>query len=103
MASAMCVLVVLAAGPFAILHRLLSDILASFHWSLAYIVGELSPWVLLLAGVAFLVPVAASAGAHPESRLYPRARRAYFVWGIVLYLLGVMLTLEVLNLWSYSR
>jgi hypothetical protein len=94
---------VIAILPFAIWHHVLADIIASFHWSFGYLVGELSPWFFLLAGVAFMVPVAASAGRDPESRLYPRARRAYFAWGTVLYLLGLLLTVQVAQLWKYAH
>jgi len=95
--------IVVAIAPFAVYHQVLSDILVSFHWSFGYLVGELSPWFLLLAGTAFMVPVAASAGRDPESRLYPRARRAYFAWGTVLYLLGLALTVQVAQLWSFAH
>ena len=40
-------------------------------------------------GLAFLLPVALSAGRHPDSRLYPRSRNAYMGWGVSLYLLGL--------------
>ena len=92
-----------AVAPFAIWHHVLSDILGSFHWSFSYLVGELSPWFLLLTGVAFMIPVAISAGRNPESRLYPRARRAYIAWGTVAYLLGLLLTLQVAEVWRYSH
>ena len=52
--------------------------------------------------MGFLLPVALSAGLHPESRLYPRRRSVYFIWGVVLYLLGIVLVLEVYNLWRYG-
>jgi hypothetical protein len=89
--------------PIALWHRVLSDVVNSFHWSLGYAVGELSPWFLLLAGVVFLVPVAVSAGRTPESRLYPRARRAYVGWGSVLYLLGLGLTVQLVEVWNYAH
>ncbi len=82
---------------------MVGDILTSFHWSFGYVFGELSPWFLLIAGVLFLVPVAVSAGRHPESRLYPRARRAYIVWGTVVYLLGLALAVQVDALWHYAH
>jgi hypothetical protein len=88
--------------PIALWHRVLGDIVASFNWSFSYI-AELSPWFLLLAGVAFLVPVAISAGSNPESRLYPRARRAYIGWGSVLYLLGFALMLQMFEVWSFAH
>jgi hypothetical protein len=96
-------LVVLVIAPLALWHRVLGSILGSFHWSLTYLVGELSPWVLLVAGVGFLVPVAVSTGRSPESRLYPRARRAYIAWGTVVYLLGLILAVEVAEVWHYAH
>jgi len=92
-----------AAGPFVAWHRALADILASFHWSFGYLVGELSPWCLLVIGVAFMIPVAISAGRNPESRLYPRARRAYIAWGTCVYLLGLGLAVQVSELWRYTH
>ena len=95
-------LIVLGVLPFVIWHRVLGDILSSFHWSLGYVAGELGPWFLLLAGIAFLIPVAVSVGLHPEHRFYPRARRAYAGWGIVLYLLAVILLVQVSVIWKYT-
>lgn len=96
-------LVLLAIGPVALWHKVLSDILASFNLSFTYFVAELSPWLLLAVGLAFLVPVAASAGRDPESKLYPRARRAYIAWGTVVYLLGLILAIQVGEVWHYSH
>jgi hypothetical protein len=102
-ASALGVVAVLALVPLALWYRVLSDVLASFQWSVSYVGAELGPFLLLLGGVVFLLPVAISAGLHPESRLYPRARRSYFVWGVVLYLLGAMLAVELFDVWSYTH
>ena len=96
-------LIVGAALPFALWHRVLTDELAAFHFTLSYLASELGPWCLVIGGLLFLVPVAASAGLHPESRAYPRARRAYATWGIVLYLLGLILLVEVAQLWRLSH
>lgn len=96
-------LVVLSAAPVALWHRALADILSSFHWNLGYAATELTPWGLMLAGVAFMVPVAVSAGRNSESRLYPRRRRSYFVWGVVLYMLGAVMAVEVVDVWHYTR
>jgi len=41
------------------------------------------------------VPVVLSIGRRPESRLYPRSRQAYAAWGVVLYLLGMLLASQV--------
>jgi hypothetical protein len=101
-ARAFAQLLALAVAPGLIWHRVIGDILASFRWSPVYILGELGPWILLLVGIAFLVPVAVSEGRSPESRLYPRARRAYIAWGTVVYVLGVILAIEVTEVWHYT-
>jgi hypothetical protein len=54
-----------------------------------------APWVLLAAGLTFLLPVAWSAGMNPDSRWFPRARAAYAGWGVTLYLLGFLLAWQV--------
>jgi hypothetical protein len=92
-----------AVAPLALWHRVLASILQSFNWSFTYIVSELSPWLLLAAGLAFLVPVAASTGLSPDSRLYPRARRTYVAWGTTVYLLGLILAVEVATVWRYQH
>jgi hypothetical protein len=102
-AGALGTVLLLVVVPLALWHNVLHDVLASFHWSVSYAAAELGPWLLLLAGVLFLVPVAASAGLHPESRLYPRGRRALFVWGVVLYLLGTLLAAQLFEVWGYTR
>jgi hypothetical protein len=102
-AGAVGALLLLMAIPLALWHRVLHDVLVSFHWSVSYAAAELGPWLLLLAGIAFLIPVAVSSGLHPESRLYPRGRRSYFVWGIVLYLLGAVLAAQLFEVWGYAH
>jgi hypothetical protein len=102
-ASALAWLAALVTVPVLVWHRMLGDVLGQFRFSLRYLVAELSPWLLLLAGLAFLVPVALSSGRDPESRLYPRARRVYFAWGITLYLLGTALAIQVADIWSYAH
>jgi hypothetical protein len=88
--------------PLALWHRPLSDTLASFRWNLDYLASELCPWLLLVTGIAFMLPVAISVGGNPESRLYPRARRTYAAWGTVIYLLGILLVVEVAAVWRLS-
>jgi len=102
-AGALSALLLLAAWPLALWHQVLRDVIASFHWSLSYTAAELGPWLLLLAGILFLIPVAVSSGLHPESRLYPRGRRSYFVWGVVLYLLGTLLAAQLFEVWGYAH
>jgi hypothetical protein len=100
---ALAMLALLTVVPLALWRRVLRDELASFHWSLGYAATELGPWLLLLAGIGFLLPVAVSAGVHRESRLYPRARGSYFIWGVVLYLLGIVLAVQAFDVWNYAH
>ena len=94
-------LAALIAAPLVIWHEMLGAVLASFQLSFTYLCTELGPWLLFIAAIAFLIPVALSDGRTHESRLYPRARRAYIAWGTVLYLLGLILAVEVADIWSY--
>jgi hypothetical protein len=102
-AGALGALLLLIGLPLALWHQVLHDVLASFRWSVPYAATDLGPWLLLLVGVLFLVPVAISSGLHPESRLYPRGRRSYFVWGVVLYLLGALLAAQLFEVWGYTH
>ena len=101
--GALAALLLLTAGPLALWHGVLHDVLVSFHWNISYAAAELGPWLLLLAGIAFLIPVAVSSGLDPESRLYPRGRRSYFVWGVVLYLMGALLAAQLFEVWGYAH
>jgi hypothetical protein len=94
-------LAALVAAPLIIWHQMLGAVLGSFRLSVTYVCTELSPWLLFIVALAFLIPVAFSEGRTQESRLYPRARRAYIAWGTVLYLLGCILAVEVADIWSY--
>ena len=83
-----------AALPVALFHRVVEVLAAQPKLDLHYLTGW-APWVLLGAGLLFLLPVAWSAGMNPESRWFPRARAAYAGWGITLYLLGFLLAWQV--------
>jgi hypothetical protein len=101
--SALAVVVGLAAAPLILWHGVFGEILGSFSWTLPYLAADLGPWLLLATGVGCLIPVALSARGNPESRFYPRGRRAYFIWGVVLYLLGIVLVVELYDLWMYGQ
>lgn len=101
--SAFVTLLVLAAAPVALFHQALAAELDAFRWSVGYAITELGPWLLLMGGLGFMLPVAISAGLDPESRMYPRSRRELFVWGVVLYLLGAVLATESFDVWSYAH
>jgi hypothetical protein len=90
---------VAAVAPALLFHRVIADIAHEFRLDLRYLV-EWAPWVLLVLGLAFLLPVAYSAGLDPDSRYFPRFRRAYAGWGITLYLLGIGLATQVAQLYS---
>lgn len=87
-----------ASLPWVLFSRVIGDIVSEFRWDVKYLIAEWSPWALIALGIACFVPVAVSAGRDPDSRLYPRARAAYFGWGITLYVLGVALASQVAQL-----
>jgi hypothetical protein len=91
-------LVAAASLPWLLFSRVIGDIASQFRWDVRYLVSEWSPWVLIAVGVVFFIPVALSIGRDPESRFYPRARAAYFGWGVSLYVLGVALGSQVAQL-----
>jgi hypothetical protein len=80
-------------------HRVILDIAHEFRLDATYFV-EWAPWVLLVLGLAFLLPVAYSSGLDPDSRWFPRFRRAYAGWGITFYLLGIALATQVAQLYA---
>jgi hypothetical protein len=86
--------VLAVALPIVLWGPAIADIASAFKLEPGYFSGWV-PWVLIAAGLAFLVPVAWSAGRSPDSRWYPRARNAYAGWGISLYLLGCALATQV--------
>ena len=102
-APAMSAVAAFAALPVILWHSVLVDIIGSFSINPSYLVVDLGPWLLLGAGVAFMIPVAFSVGLAFDDRFYPQRRRAYFIWGIVLYLLGLVLVAELYNLWKYGQ
>ena len=93
---------VAVALPVLVFHDVVLYIASEFRLDLRYLVAEWSPWLLLGTGIAFLAPVAWSAGHDSESRWYPRARNAYAGWGITLYLLGLALAAQVSQLAALS-
>ena len=86
--------VVAALSPVFLFRHVVEMLAEQPRLELHYLTGW-TPWALLAAGLAFLLPVAYSAGMDPESRFFPRARGAYAGWGITLYLLGFLLAWQV--------
>ncbi|MBA2256077.1 MAG: hypothetical protein H0W05_02595 [Thermoleophilaceae bacterium] len=84
-----------AALPVVLWHRAIEIIATDFRLELEYLVTGWTAYALIAAGLLFSVPVVLSIGRRPESRLYPRSRQAYAAWGVVLYLLGMVLASQV--------
>jgi hypothetical protein len=89
-----CGFAVAAISPVALFHDVVAVLAAQPKLDAQYVSGW-APWLLLGCGLAFLLPVAWSAGMNPESRWFPRARAAYAGWGVTLYLLGFLLAWQV--------
>lgn len=89
-----CGFVLALALPIVLFHRVVQSVAAAFHFDLNYLTAWV-PWLLMLLGLVFSLPVAFSAGRDPASRWYPRSRNAYLGWGVTLYLLGFGLATQV--------
>jgi hypothetical protein len=83
-----------AISPIALFYDVVAVLAEQPKLDVQYVTGWV-PWLLLAGGLAFLLPVAWSAGMNPESRWFPRARGAYAGWGVTLYLLGFLLAWQV--------
>ena len=98
--SAILAYLAAAALPVVLWHDVIAGTAAEFRFDVKYLLSEWLAWGLIAAGLAFYVPVALSAGVHPDSRWYPRSRNAYAGWGITLYLLGLALATQVSQLYA---
>ena len=79
------------ATPVALWGHVIVAMGHDFQLEPGYLVTGWSGYGLIALGLLLLVPVVVSAGLHPDSRLYPRSRNAFFGWGSSLYLLGTAL------------
>jgi hypothetical protein len=84
-----------ATLPAVLWHRAFSLIASDFRLELGYLVTGWAGYGLIGLGLLFMAPVVISIGRRPDSRFYPRARKAYAAWGVCLYLLGVVLASQV--------
>jgi hypothetical protein len=66
-----------------------------FRLEADYLVTGWTAYALIAAGLIFFIPVLISVGRSPESRIYPRTRRACMGWGASLYTLGLLLASQV--------
>lgn len=87
---------VLAAGlPALVWHDLATMIAADFRWEAQYLLTGWIGYGLIAAGLLLFIPVLASIGRTPESRLYPRGRGALAGWATTLYLLGIAIAIQI--------
>jgi hypothetical protein len=84
-----------AALPVALWHRAIAVVASDFRLDLGYLVTGWLGYGLIAAGLLLVLPVALSAGRHPDSRLYPRSRNVFMGWGTSLYLLGLAVAAQV--------
>lgn len=85
------------AAPFVVFRGLLQDAVESdFRWELAYLVSGWAPFVLMMIGTLWFLPVVVSMYRTGYSRLYlrPVTRHACEAWGIVMYFLGFCLAVQ---------
>jgi hypothetical protein len=90
---------VFAAWPFAVFHRVVADAASQFRLEFTYLVSGWTAWTLIALGALCFVPVALSIGRDEYSRwfLKPAIRRAYEAWGVSLYVLGVLLAVQTVQ------
>jgi hypothetical protein len=84
-----------AALPLVLWHRAIDLVATDFRLDAGYLITGWTGYGLIALGLLLMLPVAMSSGLRPESRLYPRSRKAYFGWGVSLYLLGALLAGQV--------
>ena len=87
-------------GPLVVWRKAIRAVSTDFTWDLDYLVMGWTGYVLIAAGLLFMLPVVISIGHRPDSRLYPRSRNAYAGWGISLYLLGCGISVQVAQIAS---
>jgi hypothetical protein len=91
--TALMALAVFSAAPFLVFQQTVQDAATDFRVEFNYLVTGWAPWFLIVVGMLCFVPVVVSMGRSAFSRwsLPPGIRHAYEVWGVTLYLLGILL------------
>jgi hypothetical protein len=97
--AATVALAVFAVAPFALFHRTIFDAASQFRLDFVYLLSGWTAWVLIALGALCFVPVALSIGRDEYSRWYvkPAIRRAYEAWGLSLYVLGILLAVQTVQ------
>jgi hypothetical protein len=83
------------ALPFVLWHNVMADIASQARVDLRYAVMECSPWVLMGLGLACFAYVWVLDRRDRDRRFYRQPTRAWFAWGVTLYLLGFGLATQV--------
>jgi hypothetical protein len=84
-----------SALPFVLWHRVMADIASEARVDLRYVLMECSPWVLMGLGLACFAYVWVLDRRDRDRRFYGQPTRAWFAWGVTLYLLGFGLATQV--------
>ena len=95
--GAVAALALLSAGPLVVFEQTARDAVTSeFRLELNYLVTGWAPWAMIALGLLCFVPVVVSIGRSAFSRwsLSPAVRRAWEIWGVTLYLLGLLLLVQ---------
>jgi hypothetical protein len=87
--------VVACALPFVLWHTVMADIASQARVDLRYLLMECSPWLLMGLGIACFAYVFVLDRRDRDRRFYGEPTRAWFAWGITLYLLGFGLATQV--------
>jgi hypothetical protein len=83
------------ALPLALWHNVMADIASEARVDLRYVVMECSPWLLMGLGLACFAYVWVLDRRDRDRRFYGEPTRAWFAWGVTLYLLGFGLATQV--------
>ena len=83
------------ALPPVLWHRVIADIASQFRVDLRYLLMEWSPWLLMALGLACFTYVWVLDHRDRDRRFYGHPTRAWFAWGVTLYLLGFGLATQV--------
>lgn len=94
--SAATAVAVFGAAPFLVFRSTVEDAATNFRIEFEYLVTGWSPWFLITLGTLCFIPVTVSIARSGYSRwhLKPATRHAYQAWGLVLYLLGLILAVQ---------
>jgi hypothetical protein len=86
---------VACALPFALWHRVMADIASEARVDARYVLMECSPWLLMGLGLVCFAYVWVLDRRDRDRRFYGQPTRAWFAWGVTLYLLGFGLATQV--------